>query len=153
MKQQFFYLAGALLLACTIFSCSDEDESAPLEGVWQGTSAQAKFYPEGSPVAVYDEALPDFSPVIEFREDGTASVDVDGNITNGTWEYADGNKKIVANVDLQNEFFGASETFTISTLTGSSLVLQYTKEGDVEIPDFGVVEGRLELTMSFTRQQ
>lgn len=151
MKQHFFYLAGTLLVVCGLLSCSDEEENAPLEGVWQGTSASAKFYPDGSPVAVYDETLPDFATIIEFRQDGTASVEVDGNITNGTWEYVDGNKKIVASVDLQNEFFGTSETFTIRTLTGSSLVLEYMKEGDVDIPDVGIIEGRLELILSFTR--
>lgn len=151
MKLQLFYLVGTLLIGCCILSCSDDEESAPLEGVWQGTSAHAKFYPSGSPVAAYDEALPDFTPIIAFNEDGSASVEVDGTITEGTWEYADGNKKIVTSVDLQNEFFGPSETFTIKTLTSSSLVLEYLKEGDIDIPDVGVLDGKLQLTLNFTR--
>jgi|SRR5690606_5546805 hypothetical protein len=151
MKRKLFYPVGAVLVVCSLLACSDEEDNAPLEGIWQGTSAQAKFYPAGSPVAVYDESLPNFSPVIEFRQDGTASVDVDGNVTNGTWEFADDRKKLVANVDLQNDFFGASETFTIKALTSRSLVLEYIKEGDVEVPDVGVVEGKLQLTLTFER--
>lgn len=151
MKLRLFLLASVVLVTCGLFSCSDDEDRAPLEGIWQGTSAHAKFYPSGSPIAVYDEDLPDFTPVIEFREDGSASVDVDGTVTNGTWQYTDGNNKVVANVDLQNDFFGASETFTIRTLTSSSLVLEYIEEGEVDIPDVGVLEGKLELTLNFTR--
>jgi hypothetical protein len=151
MKRHLFNLAATIFVICGLFSCSEDEEKAPLEGTWQGTSAHAKFYPEGSPIAVYDEDLPDFTPVIEFKEDGTASVLVDGTVTNGTWEYADGEKKLVANVDLQNDFFGASETFTIKSLTDSSLELEYIKEGDVDVPDVGVVEGRLELLLKFSR--
>src|SRR5690606_41276184 len=151
MKLRLLLLAGAFFVACGLLSCSDDEERAPLEGVWQGTSAHAKFTPQGSPVAVYDEALPDFTPLIEFREDGSASVDVDGTVTNGTWQHPDGNNKVVANVDLQNDFFGTSETFTIKSLTNSSLVLEFLKEGEVDIPDFGPLDGKLVLTMNFTR--
>lgn len=147
-------LRNALLLpvlVLSITSCSDDSEDAVLPGRWQGTEAVAEFQPEGSPVSVYEESIPDFNPVIEFRDDGTVTVEDDGTTTNGTWTYSDGNQKIVANVDLQNEFLGASETFTIDQLTANTLVLDYEKEGDFNIPDFGEVSGKLTLTLNFNR--
>lgn len=142
-----------VLLTLTLFSvsCSEESEDAVLTGRWQGTEATAEFQPSGSPVSVYNEPIPDFSPVIEFREDGTVSVEEEGTTTNGTWAYADGNKKILANVDFQNEFLGASEAFTIDQLTANTLVLLFEKDGDFDIPDFGSVSGKLSVTLNFDR--
>lgn len=142
-----------LLLTLTLLSisCSEESEDAVLTGRWQGTKATAEFQPAGSPVSVYNETIPDFNPVVEFREDGTVSVEEEGTTTNGTWAYADGNKKIVAKVDFQNEYFGAEETFTIERLTANTLILLFEKTGDFEIPDFGNVSGKLSVTLDFDR--
>ena len=147
------YITIAVLASLAFFagSCSEEGENASLIGSWQGTTATIEFYPTGSPVAVYEETDEDFNTLIEFRDDGTARVEDEGTITEGTWEYADGNKKIVASVDLQNEFFGASETFSISQLTSNVLILDYDKTDEFDIPDFGQVSGRLKLTLHFDR--
>lgn len=146
-------LAPTVLLALTLFvvSCSEDAGDAVLTGRWQGTEATAEFQPTGSPVSVYNETIPDFNPVIEFREDGSVSVEEEGTTTSGTWTFADGNKKIVANVDFQNEYFGASETFTIDQLTSNKLILLFERDGDFDIPDFGSVSGRLSVTLNFDR--
>lgn len=147
------FKTSLVLLAPVLFSvsCSEESEKAALTGRWQGTEATAEFQPEGSPVSVYNETVPDFNPVIEFREDGTVSVEEEGTSTSGTWAYTDGDQKVVANVDFQNEYFGASETFTIDRLTANTLILIFEKDGDFDIPDFGNVSGKLSVTLNFDR--
>jgi|SRR5690606_30734287 len=151
MKRILTSRLAFLTIALVAASCSDDPEDAVLTGRWQGTEATAEFQPTGSPVSVYNETIPDFSPVIEFREDGSVSVEEEGITTNGTWAYADGNKKIVANVDFQNEYLGASETFTIDRLTSKTLILVFEKDGDFDIPDFGSISGKLSVTLDFDR--
>jgi hypothetical protein len=150
MKLKLFYLAGALLMVSTFLSCSDDEDPAPIEGVWQSTSLKGKFYPKGSSIAVYEETISDFDVLMELRADGTATVETNDGAVNGTWQYSSDKKKIIPGGDMKLEFFEA-EAFNIVTLTKTTLVLSFTYEGLVDVPDLGGIEGKVEFTLNFTR--
>ena len=151
MKRTFVNTLLLWGLALLSVSCSDDAEDAILPGKWQGTSASVKFQPTGSPIAVFEETIPDFNAVIEIGDDGTIVVEDDGTITNGTWSYEDGKKAILANVDFQNEFLGTSQAFVIEQLTGNKLTLKFEENGDFDIPDLGDLSGLLSISFHFDR--
>src|SRR5690606_1940610 len=150
MKLKLLYLAGALLVASCFLSCSDDEDPAPIEGVWQGESLKGKFYPKGSPVAVYEQTEDDFDILLELRADGTATVETDGDVINGTWEYSADKKQIIPGGDMKLEFFD-TDAFNIVTLTKTTMVLSFVYEGMVDLPDAGEIEGKVEFTLTFTR--
>lgn len=149
------HLLSILVIGCVIgFSaCSDDDENKTVTGKWQGTEMESQAFITGVPIPVVDETDEEFNTELQFNEDATILIDDadDDFHQEGTWEYADGNKKIkVTGAFPDNEIFDPTETFEIKELTSSRLVLYLEKNVDVEY-EGNPVNATAKLTLKFDR--
>ena len=132
------------------FGCDDDEKMASLEGSWQGTRAQGEVLVFGVPSG-FDEEDNTFDPVLEFKEKGVVTVTHDGTSSDGTWSQ-DG-EVLTMSPDLNTSFVDISGTYTIQTLTATSLVLRYEREGVYNDPDTGIeIEGSLRASLYFTKK-
>lgn len=147
-KIAFLFLTGSALL---LAGCSDDGESASINGTWEGTEFNSEASVSGIPVQ--SETDDSFNTSLEIKDDGSITVnDVEDDFTSeGTWAYADGKKKIaVSGAFPENEIFDPTETFTIKELTGSRLTLYLEKEVMLQTDD-GDFEGLVKVTFKFER--
>lgn len=136
---------GALLQACR-----DVDENASIVGKWQGDKSEVKALV--TIVPIYTKTDDDFDAVVEFKSDGTGSVLIDGNQTNGTWEWVKVNKELKTSIDFQTTFLEPTETYTIKELTASKLTLSIDKHGTYKDPESGeTFEGNVRAILYFNR--
>jgi uncharacterized protein (TIGR03066 family) len=145
---------GMIVISCAVtLSCSKDDEPdeefAPIIGVWQGTSIDYKFTPDGLGLG-YEDTEEDFDGIVEFKEDGTVVYTDDGNESTGTYTIT--GDKLTTTVEFTSSLPFSAGTFTIKRLTGSKLDLYFEDEGEFDVPDFGTVSGELEATAFFERQ-
>ena len=146
MKVKFlFYVVFFALLAC-----DDEEKMASLEGSWQGTKAEGEVLVFGVPSG-FEEEDDTFNPLVEFKPGGAATMTYDGVTTQGTWSQ-DG-EKLTTSLNFNTEFADLVGAYTIETLTETTLVLYFEKDGTYEDPDTGIdIEGTLKATLYFDRK-
>ena len=136
-------------------SCSDDEESAPVTGAWEGTHGLSEAFIPGVPVAIFSEEDNNFTTVLTFHEDGTVTVvDEDDDFeAEGTWQFQDGKKKIqISGAFPENEIFEPTETFTVKELTGTKLTLYLEKTITLDTDD-GEFEGEVQVTFEFARTE
>ncbi|HEX8040577.1 MAG TPA: hypothetical protein VF490_15565 [Chryseosolibacter sp.] len=82
--------AGVLMVLTLALSCqknSDEEVFASIEGRWKGTLAEMELKPFGIPIPVR-KSDDNFSSTLEFRADGTMTVNDGSKTTEGTYHLA-----------------------------------------------------------------
>lgn len=150
MKVKILFCILLSVIFIMPFGCDDDEKMASLEGSWQGTRAQGEVLVFGVPSG-FDEEDNTFDPVLEFKEKGVVTVTHDGTSSDGTWSQ-DG-EVLTMSPDLNTSFVDISGTYTIQTLTATSLVLRYEREGVYNDPDTGIeIEGSLRASLYFTKK-
>lgn len=153
MKNFIFLLLASISMGFGMTSCSDDEESAPVTGAWEGTHGLSEAFIPGVPVAIFSEEDNDFNTVLTFNEDGTVTVvdEDDEYEAEGTWQFQDGKKKIqVTGAFPENEIFEPTETFTVKELSGTKLTLYLEKTMTLDTDD-GEFEGEVQVTFEFAR--
>lgn len=121
---RYLFLALTLVLSVGFSSCSDDDEASigsesDLIGTWQCTYGEITATVDGETESYSDE----FDMKIKFNENGTAILD------NKTYSWSYKGNKLTLNYDGDGQ-----ETFTVTTLTNTKLVMEMhlkTKEDGV----------------------
>lgn len=135
------------VLLSTLTGCGDDDDTqGSIVGKWEGQHAEAEFSSSG--VVLFEQSIDPFEVTVEFKEDGTAVVDDDGTITEGTWEK-NGNT-LSTTVNLGTGDFGNIEELKIKKLTATDLVLTIKKDTAIEDSGFEI-SGTIRGTASFSR--
>lgn len=143
-------LTFVLLLACTMFSCKDDDKFPSVVGKWQGTSASANITLQGIPVP-FDQSDDDFDAIVEFKADGTATITDDGTTSDGTWSQ--NNDKLTVSLSFSTDFIDLSGTYTIKELTDSKLVVYIEKQDNYKDPDTQIeVSATIKATINFVKK-
>lgn len=153
MKNFIFLFLASISIALGLISCSDDEESAPVTGAWEGTRGLSEAFIPGVPVAIFSEEDEDFNTAVTFHEDGTVTVvDEDEEYeAEGTWKFQNGNKEIqISGAFPENEIFEPTETFTVKELTKTKLSLYLEKTMTVDTDD-GEFEGEVQVTFEFAR--
>lgn len=145
-------MTAGLFLALAVTSCGQDDEEnlAPIEGKWRGTLAEAELQPFGIPLPV-KKSDPTFDTELEFRANGTLLVSDGAETREGTWKLV-GNR-LATDIDFDTEFIEVSGTYTVETLTSSTLIFFLEKE-DQTVTDPGSgqsISGDLKITLHFER--
>jgi hypothetical protein len=153
MKYFIFLVLTSISITLGLTSCSDDEESAPITGAWEGTHGLSEAFIPGVPVAIFSEEDDDFNTLVTFHEDGTVTVveEDEEYEAEGTWEFKDGKKQIqVSGAFPENEIFEPTETFAVKELTNTKLVLYLEKTMTLDTDD-GEFEGEVQVTFEFAR--
>lgn len=157
-KSQFpIRLSKAVLVCATAaalcFACKGDDddvEPANVIGHWRGTQATIQVLLDGTALP-YEETDDDFEPVIEFKSNGTFTLEQDGDTRNGNYSIS-GNSLTMAGLALKTSFIDLSGTYTVQEASQTALVLFIEKEDTGTNPDSGVnVTGKVRATLRFTK--
>ena len=142
--------AGIFILVTLLFSCREEGKNfASIEGKWRGTLAEIEVKPLGLPLP-FTEKDEKFSAEIEFKSDGTIALLHDKEYTPGTYQVVD--DKLITDIHFSTEMIDLSGTYTIETLTQSTLVIYLKKKDTIADPDSGLaVSGDITATLHFER--
>lgn len=119
-KLQFLSYLFAALLMVTLVSCDDDDDDATPDkealltaGVWTGS----KIYYNGVDMTEdFSSFLDVESTTIRFFNDGTYTVDVDGNAEDGTWEYTNNQTQILMDKGTDDELVADVNKLTSTEL-------------------------------------
>ena len=149
------YLLSIIVLGIVIgfSSCGDDDEMNSVTGKWQGIEMASQAFITGIPIPVVDETDVDFNTQLQFNDDASMLVDDEDDDFHeeGTWEYADGKKKIkITGAFPDNEILDPTETLEIKELTSSRLVLYVEKNVDFEY-EGEPVNATIKVTLKFDR--
>lgn len=148
VKILFSLLFSALFLFGPL-GCDDNESIASVEGSWTGTKAEGQVLLYGVPTG-FEEEDNTFNPILEFKQGGTVTVTQNGTPSQGTWSQ-DG-EQLTTSLNFDTNFVDISGTYTIQTLTETTLVLYYEKDGTYEDPDTGIdIEGTLKATLTFNK--
>lgn len=148
VKILFSLLISALFLFGPL-GCDDNEKIASVEGSWEGTKAEGQVLLYGVPTG-FEEEDDTFNPILEFKQGGTVTVTQNGTPSQGTWSQ-DG-EQLTTSLNFNTNFVDISGTYTIQTLTETTLVLYYEKDGTYEDPDTGIeIEGTLKATLTFNK--
>lgn len=134
-----------------LFACNDDSViTASIEGRWKGTRAEVEARPLGLPIPIRRD-VPSFDSPVEFRPDGTMTI-MEGTSPEGTW-YISGDE-LTLDIDYTIEDVGLAGTYTIETLTETTLVMYLVKRGQtLADPDNApAISGRVKVTLHFRRQ-
>lgn len=143
---------ASLFSLLLIVSCDDDNDevSAPIAGVWNGTKADFRLNPEGiiPPFTITED---DFQMRLEFKSDGTLLLTDNSNQTTaGT--YALNGRDLTINISYEIEFIGMEGTYNVEELTTSRLRVSIEKEGTYKHPDTGQeFDGKVKATLYFDR--
>jgi hypothetical protein len=142
--------AGIFLLILLVFSCDDEDKTfTSIVGKWIGTTARIQLKPFGLPIPI-SKKDDSFAAEIEFRTDGTVTLVNDSETHEGTYQVVD--DKIITDLRFATEVIDLSGTYTIETLTASTLVFYIKKNDTITDPDTGKsITGDIKATLEFER--
>ena len=142
--------AGIFLVLTLMFSCEeDAKDFASIVGKWRGTTAEIEVKPFGIPIP-FSKKDESFEAEIEFKSDGTVILLDDSETREGTYEVVDG--KIITDLNLSTEFIDLSGTYTIETLTTSTLIFYIKKNDTITDPDSGrSISGDITATLEFER--
>lgn len=144
--------AGVLMLLTLSLSCQkngDGDVFASIEGRWKGMMAEMELKPFGIPIPV-KKTDENFSSTLEFRSDGTLAVSDGSKTTEGTYRLA--GDQLTTDIDLSAGTLQLSGTYTVETLTATSLVFYIKKKDTLTDPDTGQsVSGNIKVTLYFSR--
>jgi hypothetical protein len=143
--------AAIFLLLTLAFACRDDEKNfASIEGKWQGTLAEIEVKPFGLPIP-FSRKDETFHNEIEFNADGTMTVLDDTQPTQGTYQLVD--DKLTTDINFSTEIIELSGTYTIETLTQTTLVFYLKKKDSVTDPDTGLeVSGDIKATLHFERR-
>lgn len=139
------------VLLLTTFGCQEEASviKAPIEGHWQGTLAEIQVKPFGLPLPFNDDD-PSFASIVEFHSDGTMIFWDDDIAREGTYTMTGDNLNI--ETDYTVEDISLSGTYSIQTLTETSLVIYLKKEDQVvDVEGAPAVKGDIKITLHFAR--
>lgn len=142
---------ASLFSLLLIVSCDDNDEvTAPIAGVWNGTKTDFRLNPKGiiPPFTITED---DFSIRLEFKSDGTLLLTDNSNQTTaGT--YTLNARDLTINISYEYEFIGMEGTYHVEELTTSRLRVSIEKEGTYEHPDTGEqFDGKVKATLYFEK--
>lgn len=152
MRIKFIFSLICLVALAGFISCDDDDDNVSIVGTWQGDKSEIKGFLNGVPFPLYQETDEDYDDIIEFKDDNTVTVDIDGDVASGTWNWVEKNKKISVNIDLGFDFIGTSEVFTVNKLTATELELYLEKSGTFENPETNdEFDGRFQGTIYLKR--
>ncbi len=146
------YTAGVLIAIMIALSCQNKDDEevfASIVGKWKGTLAEMELKPFGIPIPVKknDE---NFSSTIEFRADGTMTLNDGSKTTEGAYQLV--NNKLITDIDFRIETIDLSGTYTIEELTATNLVFYKKKKDTLTDPDTGQsISGDIKVTLHFGR--
>lgn len=145
------YNTAAIFLLMLAFACKEDDKNfASIEGKWQGTLAEIEVKPLGLPLP-FSQKDETFDNEIEFKADGTMTVLDDTQPTQGTYQVVDDN--LITDINFNTEIIELSGTYTIETLTQTTLVFYLKKKDSVTDPDTGLeVSGDIKATLHFERR-
>lgn len=128
---------------------NDDDVFASIEGRWKGTLAEMEFRPLGIPIPV-KRSDENFSSTLEFRSDGTMTVNDGSKTTEGTYHLA--GDQLTTDIELSAGTLQLSGTYTIEKLTATSLVFYIKKKDTLTDPDTGQsISGDIKVTLYFNR--
>jgi hypothetical protein len=148
VKIIFCILFSAILVAP--FGCDEDEKMASIEGTWEGKKAEGEVLVFGVPSGFEEEDVT-FNPVLEFKQGGVVVLTDSGTPTQGTWSQE--GEKLLTSLNFDTNFVDLSGSYTIQTLTETSLVLYYEKDGTYDDPDTGIaIEGTLKATLHFEKK-
>lgn len=137
------------LLATGFSACDDDDEevSRSVEGRWQGTRMEFTLEAFGVPVRSEDDDT--FNAKLDFKENGSVTIEDEGQSATGTW-IQNGNK-LTLSVNYTIENISLSGDYTIEELSETKLTLYAERDETYEDPDTGLeIDGTLKATLYFT---
>ena len=141
-----FVFAGSFLT-----SCDDDDEKGfpSVAGKWTGDKTELNVKFEGIPTPI-NETDDSFAGKVEFKSNGTAVYEEDGDVLTGTW-FQNGDQ-LTLTIPDDSEDIDMSGTYTIKELKGSKLKLYIEKEASIEDPDTGIVlDAAIKATLYFNK--
>ncbi len=144
-----FYAIALAFSAAAFTGCDDDDDEKfdSIVGSWQGTKTEFELHLEGVPTPI-TETDEDFAGEVEFKQDGTAVFEEDGDVVSGTWNQ--NGDKLTLTIANDDDLSG---TYTIQELTSSKLRLYIEKEGTFEDPDTGInLDGTVKGTLYFNKK-
>ena len=148
VKIIFCILFSAILVAP--FGCDEDEKMASIEGTWGGKKAEGEVLVFGVPSGFEEEDVT-FNPVLELKQGGVVVLTDSGTRTQGTWSQE--GEKLLTSLNFDTNFVDLSGSYTIQTLTETSLVLYYEKDGTYNDPDTGIaIEGTLKATLHFEKK-
>lgn len=137
------------LLVTGFNACDDDDEEVTrsVEGRWQGTRLELNL--EAFEVPVRNEDDDTFNAQMEFKANGSVTIEDEGQSATGTW-VQNGNT-LTLSVNYTIEDISISGDYTIEELTETNLRLYAKRDETYEDPDTGLeVDGTLKATLHFT---
>jgi len=135
-------------LLVTGFSACDDDEevSRTVEGRWQGTRLELTLEAFGVPVRSEDDDT--FNALLEFKANGSVTIEEEGQSATGTWVQNGNTLTLSINYTIEN--VSISGDYTIEELTDTNLRLYAKRDETYEDPDTGLeVDGTLKATLHF----
>jgi hypothetical protein len=145
------FVATVLATLWLVASCKDDaDITSSIHGKWQGTLAEVQVKPFGLPVPISRD-VPSFTTEMEFTADGTMIVWDDGHPITGTYVLT--GDELTADIAYNIEDVDLSGTYTIETLTETSLVFTLRKRNVVIADPAGGpnITGQITITLHFQR--
>ena len=99
----------------------------------------------------YEVTDDDFNPEIEFKNDGTARLEQNGNAYNGQYSIS-GNTLTLSSFPLHTSFIDLSGVYTVQEANNAVLVLYMEKDNAATNPQNGApITGKLKATLSFRK--
>ncbi|MFZ6013188.1 MAG: hypothetical protein ACOYXT_22785 [Bacteroidota bacterium] len=146
MKAVRFVLLGILI--SMLASCHDE-KMGSIIGKWNGSKAEFDLKPFRFPYSVNRTGT--FDSGLEFRNDGTLTLIVNGQPVNGTYEVKD-NQLISSTIHFDTDIIAMSGIYTIKELTDARLVIFSERDDTFQDPDTGTnLRGTVKATFYFDR--
>ncbi len=147
-KLNAWLLLGLLITGFS--ACDDDDDetlSRTVEGRWQGTRLELTLEAFGVPVRNEDDDT--FDAKLEFKANGSVTIEDEGQSATGTWVQNGNTLTLSVNYTIEN--ISLSGDYTIEELTDTSLKLYAERDETYEDPDTGLeIDGKLKATLHFT---
>lgn len=143
--------AAVLILSGILLSCNDDEERTftSIEGEWRGTLAEIQVKPFGLPLP-FSEDIESFDTRMEFKPDGTVTVDEGGQSVEGT--YQRNNDKLIIDIDMTIASIELAGTYTLETLDDATLIFFTERNDTFSDPDGGPsISGKVKVTLHFAR--
>jgi hypothetical protein len=142
----------SLIVCLLIISCK-EDKQEPfssITGIWVGNKIDFKINPKGI-IPAFTIHEDNFQMQLEFKSDGTVILTKDNKSTVGTYQLA--GDQLTMNIDYEFDLINMGGTYTVETLTQSSLSAFIEKEGTFKHPDTGQeFDGKVKATLFLDRK-
>jgi len=140
------YLLGSTVIM--MLSCHDDDkgDTRSVEGRWQGTLLEAKIVKLNVDLQTYKDDT--FNAILEFKGNGSMTVEDEGTTVTGTWEQQ--GETLTLNTSFTIEDISLSGNYTVRERSDTKLTLYTEREETYKDPDTGIeVSATAEVTLYF----